>query len=355
MITTLQSVLTQVTGRSQFGSSDPTTATAESNPSTENPDRPTERASDSDQLRVLSLSADPTATFYEQKISILEECGVECTTISPPPYEHGNDRSPWQYLRVWVEMLREISDQYDIIHANYGLVGPIALAQPKRPVVMTLWGSDLMGKYGAVSKLCARYCDAVIVMSDEMAELLGSDCHVVPHGIDLGVFRPIPVDEARGELGWDDDTYHVLFPYSPERDVKNYPRAQRVVKRVRKRVDRPVELKIASGIDHHQMPHFFNAADTLLLTSKREGSPNTVKEAMACNLPVVSTDVGDVRDRVDGVAHSAVGSTDERLTDHVVDVLRTGQRSDGRKKMRSFSAQRRGERIRALYEDLLDD
>jgi len=77
------------------------------------------------------------------------------------------------------------------------------------------------------------------------------------------------------------------------------------------------------------MPTLFNAADVLLLTSDREGSPNTVKEAMACNLPVVATDVGDVRSRLDGVANSHVAAIDDdRLADAVEAVLRRGQRSD---------------------------
>ena len=101
------------------------------------------------------------------------------------------------------------------------------------------------------------------------------------------------------------------------------------------------------------MPTLFNAADVLLLTSDREGSPNTVKEAMACNLPVVATDVGDVRSRLDGVANSHVAADDDRLADAVEAVLRRGQRSDGRDAIRPLSTERMAERIHGVYAEVL--
>jgi len=81
-----------------------------------------------------------------------------------------------------------------------------------------------------------------------MADELDCDCHVIPHGVDPDRFEPMPQREARAEMGWDPDAHHVLFPYPKGREVKNYPRAERVVERVRERADRPVELQIASGI-----------------------------------------------------------------------------------------------------------
>lgn len=316
-------------------------------------------------MRVLNLVTNDKSQFYRTQVSVLEDAGVDSTTLAVPgDHQYGvadedvdgsATRSLVDYVKFYPPVLKRSFEPYDLIHANYGLTAPAAIAQPNLPVVLSLWGSDLLGTYGSVSEFCAKHCDAVIVMSEEMAHRLDCDCYVIPHGIDLEQFRPIPKEEAREEMGWDDDSYHVLFPYPRGREVKNFPRAERVVEAVRERMNRPVELQVASGIPHYLMPHFFNAADLLLLTSDREGSPNTVKEAMACNLPVVSTDVGDVRGRLEDVSHSHVATSDDRLADAVEDVLRAGERSDARAAIRPLSTERMGERIQGVYEDVLEN
>jgi len=314
-------------------------------------------------MNVLNLVTNSTSQFFRTQVDVLESNGVDSTTLAVPgTHEYGvadhetdgsASRSVLDYVKFYPPVLKHSFDSYDLIHANYGLTAPAAIAQPNLPVVLSLWGSDLMGTFGTVSEICANHCDAVIVMSEEMARHLDCECHVIPHGIDLAQFRPLPQADARHELGWDDDAHQVLFPYPPGRDVKNYPRAERVVERVRDCIDGPVELQTASNVAHERMPYYFSAADVLLFTSKREGSPNTVKEAMACNLPVVSTDVGDVRERVSGVTHSAVATTDEGLVERVVDVLAAGERSDGRDAIRPLSIERMGERIHDVYEEVL--
>ena len=312
-------------------------------------------------MDVLNLVTNAESQFYRTQVDVLEDTGVDTTTLAVPgTHEYGENgdsanRSLVDYVKFYPPVLRRSFDSYDLIHANYGLTAPAAIAQPNLPVVLSLWGSDLMGTYGSVSEFCANHCDAVIVMSEEMAQRLDCECYVIPHGIDLDQFEPLPQADARDELGWDRDVHHVLFPYPPGREVKNYPRAERVVDLVRDRFDDDVELQTVSGVPHDLMPQYFNAADVLLLTSDREGSPNTVKEAMACNLPVVSTDVGDVRDRLDGVDHSRVATSDERLADAVADVLRSGERSDGREAVRSLSTDRMGERIHEVYQDVLEN
>ena len=309
-------------------------------------------------MNVLNLVTNEDARFYKQQVSILEERGVSCTTLSVPnDHEHGEDvdgRSVSDYVRFYPETLKHSFDSYDLIHANYGLTGPAAVFQPNLPVVLSLWGSDLLGKYGPVSKLCARRSDAVIVMSDHMADELGQDCHVIPHGVDLEKFVPQPQREARAELGWDHEAHQVLFPYPPSQAVKNPERAERVVEAARERLEKPVELQYVSGEPHSRMPIYMNAADALLLTSDREGSPNSVKEAMACNLPIVSTDVGDVRERLTGVTHSFVGERDADLVDHLVSVLDAGAESNGREVVRELSVERMGEQIKDVYRTVLE-
>ena len=299
------------------------------------------------------------ATFHRRETAALADAGVERTTLAVPGDPRG--RSVGEYLRFVPQVLAEARGDYDLVHANYGLTAPMALAQRELPVVssdlpvvLSLWGSDLLGEYGWLGEACARYCDEVVVMTDEMAARLDRPVHVIPHGIDAERFAPRPTADARERVGWSPDARHVLFPYAPDRPIKDFPRAARVVEAVRERVDRPVELHVLGGVDHAEVATYMNAADALLLTSRREGSPNVVKEAMGCNLPVIAADVGDVRERLDGVSPSAVHDADEQLATSLAAVLADPRRSNGRNAVADLRVERTAERVRAVYERALD-
>jgi glycosyltransferase involved in cell wall biosynthesis len=108
-----------------------------------------------------------------------------------------------------------------------------------------------------------------------------------------------------------------------------------------------------SGVPHERVPWYMNAANAMLLTSTREGSPNTVKEALACNLPVVTTDVGDTAQRVEGVTHSTASNDDEVLVDALVAVLRSGERSNGREAVADLQLANQLDRIEAVYRQVV--
>lgn len=312
----------------------------------------------SESVRVLNLVTNPDARCFEKQVRSLGDLGVESNSLAPPgDHDVTGDverhRSVFDYLRFYPTVLRHSFGDYDLLHANYGLTGPAAVAQPNLPVVLSLWGSDLHGRYGWVSRLCARRADAVIVMSETMAADLEIPCHVIPHGIDPDQFSPRPQRAAQAELSWDPEVRHVLFPYPPVREVKNYPRAERVVAAARERLDVSIALHPIVGVPHDRMSTYMNAADVLLMTSSHEGSPNTVKEAMACNLPVVSTDVGDVRERLDGVVPSAVGRTDAELVESLCTILKRGERSNGRGAVRELTDEWTARRIHEVYRGLL--
>jgi len=311
-----------------------------------------------DDFRVLHLTTSEEI-FFTQQIETLEEKGVDCTVLVVPGAEQidgdmGSKRGIKEYLQFVPKVRRELRrGDYDLIHANYGLTAPYAVTQFRLPVVLTLWGSDVVGFDGLVTKACAWRADAVTVRSEEMRELLGrEDAHIVPSGVDLERFRPIDRTEARERVGWDVEGTHVLFPYSPEYERKNYPLAECVVKNAQGELGTEISLQTISGVPHEEVPYFISAADAVLLTSKHEGSPNTVKEAMACNVPVVSTDVGDVRERLKGVELSRVGTTEIELSDHLVEVVRSGSRSNGREIVRDVSWDQIGERIIDIYTEI---
>jgi len=304
-------------------------------------------------LRTLQLVTS-RKPFFEQQVDVLERYGVDCTVLAVPG--ETRDRSLIDYARFYGQVLWAVADgNFDLVHANYGLTAPAALLQPARPVVTSLWGSDLMGQFGGISERCARRSDAVVVMSDEMAERLDCDCAVVPHGIDTELFEPRPRRAALDEVGWSPKSHHVLFPYDPARTEKDFSRAERIAGRVDDDLDRQVELHAVTGVPHDRVPTYMNAADALLLTSEREGSPNAVKEALACNLPVVATPVGDVPNLLNGVKSSQVSGSDAALTEALADALTTADPPDGRQRARELGLDRMAERLLSVYDGVLSD
>lgn len=288
-------------------------------------------------------------SFFSQQVAELESRGVSCTTLSVPG-DPGSGRSPADYARFYARLLAAAREDYDVVHANYGLVGPLALAQPTRPVVLTLWGSELLGDAGRLerwSRLAARRADAVVAPSPAISRALSVPHRTIPFGVDTDRFRPIDRERARERVGWDDGP-NVLFPYDPDRRVKNYPLARRVVDRLS--VD--ARLRTVSGEPHGEIPHYMNAADAVLVTSRYESGPMVVKEAAACNVPVVATPVGFVPDVLTDVDHSHVARDEEALVEALAAVLGSGGRSDGRRVIDDLGVEAMGDSLVELYEQV---
>jgi glycosyltransferase involved in cell wall biosynthesis len=211
--------------------------------------------------------------------------------------------------------LRKYIPSVDLLHAHYGYCGWFARCQYSKPVVVSFMGDDLLGtrddegRIEPFSRLMvqtnrwlARIVDAVIVKSTEMAKVVAPlKAHIVPNGVDLRIFRPMDRHAARALLGWDGNRHRILFPGNPDNPQKGFRLAQTVVINASKRLAEPLELVALWGVATDQVPLYMNSCEAMLVTSFSEGSPNVVKEAMACNLPVVSVPVGDVPELFKGV------------------------------------------------------
>ena len=221
-------------------------------------------------------------------------------------------------------------------------------------IVNTFGGSDILGStnigliWGLRNRLtkmlslhAAKRADHVIVKSTNLANVLRpkikTPISVVPNGINLEVFKRLENrDELRSEFGWHTKEFVILFSLrrgnSKLEAVKNYSLAHEVISILKGDENFNVRLEIISNKTHQQMNELFNAADCLLLTSLHEGSPNIVKEAMGCNLPIVSVNCGDVQERLISVENSFVSAAYDanELAQLCKSVKEAGKRSNGR-------------------------
>lgn len=230
--------------------------------------------------------------FVQQETESLRRLGVDVDVL----FVNGRS-SKLNYLtgapRLWSRLRDE---EYDLVHAHYIFAGLLALTRRRLPIVLTHHGAEVFeGWQGLTCRMFTRWFDAAIVRTEEMKTRLGVDeAHIIPGGINMEKFRPQPSADCRTQLGLPLDGKLVLWAGDPRPD-KRFDLAVAAMRRLDDHLP-GVELIKLTGREHSLVPRYMNACDVLLLTSDSEGSPNVVKEAMACDLPVVGRPVGDVRE-----------------------------------------------------------
>jgi teichuronic acid biosynthesis glycosyltransferase TuaC len=238
-----------------------------------------------------------SGAFVMQQVEQLRALGHTVDVLHFPGY-----CSKLEYFKAAIEVFRQTRrKRYDVIHAHYGVTGLCALFRNSTPLVISLHGSDALIGWiePLISRFVCKLADATIVVSSKIAQRIPGD--IIPCGIDMAVFQPKPKAEARGRLGLSSSRKYVLFPFNPARRVKRFDLANAAVKQLAVEHS-DVELLTVSKAHYSEMPWYYSAADVMILCSDSEGSPTSVKEALACNLPVVSTDVGDVKEIAHGIA-----------------------------------------------------
>jgi glycosyltransferase involved in cell wall biosynthesis len=306
-----------------------------------------------------------TAHFIKRQAEFLRAAGVEVEVF---PFRGA--KNPLNYLRAWARARARLRrGRYDLVHAQFGQSGLLAL--PKRlPLVVTFRGSDLLGTisdrsghrmwasviHQRLCRLVARRADARIVVSAHMKEYLpaGASAEVIPSGLDFDFFREMPRDEARRRLGLPADERLVLFVGRPTQARKRLWLAERAVEVLNRTLQ--ARLVVAWDVAHADVPAYMSACDALVFTSMQEGSPNVVKEALACNLPVVSVRVGDVGERLRGVEGCELCGDErpETIAAALERVLRRAGRTRGREAVRSLDERIITERVIGVYEGVLN-
>jgi glycosyltransferase involved in cell wall biosynthesis len=232
-----------------------------------------------------------------------------------------------------------IKNEYDIIHAHYVTSGLLAiLTFTKTPIVTSFMGTDidLSLKKNTLNvflkKLILFYVqlrsNRIIVKSKNLYKKLifKKKAVIIPNGVNLSIFKEVSQKTAREKLNLDMHKKYILFMYGIDRKVKNFQLLEKAMCLIKCEA----ELLTPFPIAIHDVPMYMSACDVLVLTSLSEGSPNVIKEALACNLPIVSTKVGDVKKTIANTRNCYLIDFNEgELAEKIDLILKTGERSNG--------------------------
>lgn len=323
-----------------------------------------ENSRPSDQLHVLCVipgaAQDTTMSFSRRQAASVRRFGVDVR-----PFFLKSRTAPLVVLQELRRLQHEIHEfAPDLVHAHFGtMTAFVAAIASLKPLVITFHGSDLNPAPGdfwlkaklarMLSHLAAIRARQIICVSPQLSEriaYLSNRVHTVPCGVDTEQFRPLPRDKCRTKLGWNPHEKIVLFNARTDPIGKRLDLAESACAHARQKIPN-LRLHVFRGTTPpDEMPWYYSAADCLLMTSDYEGSPMVVKEALACNLPVVSVDVGDVVERLMGVSPSMIVPRDAAaLGEAVANVLIENCRSNGRDRMQDLSEDGVARKIVSIY------
>lgn len=262
---------------------------------------------------------------------------------------------------IGISKLRKLikNSKFDLIHAHYSLSAFAATFSGKIPLVVSLLGSDAFKSSHIrwITRLFHYYFwSATIVKTNQMIDMLKlKKAVIIPNGVDVIRFQPMSKIVAREKINFHGDKKLILFLADPSRSEKNYTLAVSAVKSME---NDNVELMPVFNVSNEEIPYYINAADALLLTSKREGSVNVVKEAMACNIPIVSTDVGDVKENTKGLTGCFICNADpESLAEGLRNALELKESTNSRDRIieLNLDSDAAAKKIISIYKQVLSN
>ena len=283
------------------------------------------------------------------------------------------------YLRKFYRLyslrrkLNKISAHYDILHAQFGSACGYIMGGVSGLKILSLRGSDWYGCSVArlfdrvhgkaeqilTNKSVKRY-DKILLMSERMrndvsGRFPNAPISILPDGIDLSLFQPMERLMARSKLGEGaDDSSWILYPTLQENNpVKRLNLARQTYQETQKYLP-DVKFKFACNIPHDQMPLMVNASNVVLMTSTHEGWPNCVKEALACNIPFVTTDVSDLATISQQTQSCFVCDPDPKLIADAVVKAIDSPRENLRRFVQAMDIQIIAKKLITIYQELID-
>tara|TARA_Y100001935_G_C17258116_1_gene484801 strand:- start:328 stop:1251 length:924 start_codon:yes stop_codon:yes gene_type:complete len=245
--------------------------------------------------------------------------------------------------------------KFDLIHFHHGYCGFLAIFSFKTKKICSLMGSEILEDKGLIKKVTNFYIksiwDGIIVKSKEMKNIVKS-ATIMPNGVDFNVFKPIGKKNAIKKVGFNTKYFNIIIVVANIDDkVKNLKLAKSVIEKMD---SNRFKLHILSNIEQTNLIYYYNAADILLLTSLSEGSPNVIKEALACNCPVISTDVGDVKDLIKDVHNSyIVDAIDLDIIEKINEIYQSSKNSNGRSRIKHLDINITSKKMYNYYHEVM--
>ena len=305
-----------------------------------------------------------SGSFIKSQIDSIRNEGIDVEMIHIDA-----KKNRFNYMKGWYRIFKKSWDSgIDLIHAHYGFSGMVSRLQFRLPVLVSYCGGDVLGNPTPTGKirlfdklilpfgrLLSLVIPAAIVKSDEMKNKLPkkSNVTVIPNGVNFDQFKPMQQFEARKLVGFKDNMKYILFPANPTWIRKCFPVARDAVELLKKQ-ENNVELVVIHSQSQDIIPAYMNACDAMVLTSYWEGSPNVIKEAMACNLPIVTVDVGDVKKIISGCDGCYVAQRNaEDVAAKLEKTLKRRKRTNGRECIDHLEVQRVAKSIIQLYKNII--
>jgi len=289
--------------------------------------------------------------FVQQQVASLQREGIEVDVLHVD-----TKKSKWLYPWSFFPLTKQVlTHRYDLIHAHYVFAGIVARSQFRYPVIVTHHGPEAFwGWQAPLCRLISRLVDRSIVVTDQIKASIGLDSSVViPCGVDFELFKPYDQVWARKELNLPQDKRLVLFVGRYTESRKRFDIVKDAVE-ILQASGMNVELVLAFTEPYETIPVYMNACDVMILPSEREGSPQVVKEAMACNLPVVSVQVGSVPEILAGVEGCFICPRDpESIAAKTKLILENHRRTNGREKTQRYELSTIAKQIIQVYQETL--
>ena len=319
-------------------------------------------------MKILIIASDKGghfAPFIEEQIVALQEIGVRVVRYAV------TRKGLLGYLRELPALKQMIrAEQPDVVHAHFGLCGVLANLQRRVPVVTTYHGSDInVPKILRFSKIAMRLSAWNIFVSQRNVDIafrlspfasrLKKRSTLLPCGINLTDDQLTSQEAARNALGIGLDEKIILFAGAFDNAVKDAPLARQTVELASSLSPLASRLVLQElrGFSRAEVNCWMCAANALLMTSKTEGSPQVIKEAMACGCPIVSVDVGDVAERTSGVEGCYVVPSREpaAIAEALQQAIAFEGRTNGREKIieMGLSNEQVAKRLVEIYKQIL--
>lgn len=292
--------------------------------------------------------------FVKEQIESLSDLGIKNEVY----FINGREKGKLEYIKSIFRIRKLLKNkQYGLIHCHHALTALCLILSGrvwKFKSIVSYQSNPINEQGRYIYKIIKNNFNAVILKNNSQI-VNGKTVFYQPNGVNVDFFKPIDKKDCINKLKLNKDRRYILFVSSNfERKEKRYDKFQQVMQLLRDKynLNDLEELKLLNT-ERSLVPYYFNAASLHLLTSDFEGSPNSVKEAMSCNIPVVATNVGNVKDMLEGVSGSYVSNTNnpEELADLVYKALNLQDIINGREMLlkKQLDANSVAKKIMTIY------